>query len=483
MLVHRTIDSLLRCYVTPHSGHCNCGKIGALHGPRPFKCNYMHCRQRRLGFETLQARASHEKHHGRPWKCNVLTCEYANGGFLSRKMRNDHLDQYHQAQDSSVAQVALSRTSPDEALPQLLDLVHADDVASMGALLSACASLADPALRTLLEEVVSFGSAAVLNLLFGCELYGNYLERDISNSKPTRSRYGAILVDCAVLAADSSNSETFKCIVEHNEKKTIWGGRAVDTIYAQKLCTSGKVFAHVMSSDSSELWEVCETCAEKEIEQMTHSSLDYGVLGLPLTESTRTTAKFDVQRRICSVWERMAFKHWQKNHFGLELGDISRSSCSIIIAGCLLRAGATDNFLGRKMGASSPLQLAAQKMSLHAALFMKFLLLRGADPDLKGKAALKDIRDEKGAKGISKHLGISWDELVAQCQRERQEVLARGDLSEAEMVDLFADMATTHKVDENDGDGADQEINALPIVICCYPSIGKFSRGGLKRGL
>ena len=38
---------------------------------------------------------------------------------------------------------------------------------------------------------------------------------------------------------------------------------------------------------------------------------------------------------------------------------------------------------------------------------------------MAGKAKLK-IRDEKGAKGIAKWLGMSWDELVAKAKDEAE---------------------------------------------------------------
>ena len=51
---------------------------------------------------------------------------------------------------------------------------------------------------------------------------------------------------------------------------------------------------------------------------------------------------------------------------------------------------------------------------------MKFLLFCGADPEPKPSRANLRVQDEKGAKGISKWLGMSWEELVTKANEERQ---------------------------------------------------------------
>jgi ankyrin repeat protein len=63
---------------------------------------------------------------------------------------------------------------------------------------------------------------------------------------------------------------------------------------------------------------------------------------------------------------------------------------------------------------------AARSTSAEAANLMKFLLLSGADPDIQGLRSNLRVEDEKGAKGISKWLGVSWKELVEQTKKARE---------------------------------------------------------------
>jgi hypothetical protein len=54
-----------------------------------------------------------------------------------------------------------------------------------------------------------------------------------------------------------------------------------------------------------------------------------------------------------------------------------------------------------------------------SAEMMKFLLEMGADPDPPSRIGDGKTADQRGAKGISKWLGISWEELVEQTQHAR----------------------------------------------------------------
>jgi ankyrin repeat protein len=96
---------------------------------------------------------------------------------------------------------------------------------------------------------------------------------------------------------------------------------------------------------------------------------------------------------------------------------VAKRSCSISLASFLLKAGADINSKGRVGLSGTPLYSAANRTTKPAADFMKFLLQSGADPTL-GCSGRKP-ENMKGAKNISRWLGMTWDELVESIQAER----------------------------------------------------------------
>jgi ankyrin repeat protein len=70
----------------------------------------------------------------------------------------------------------------------------------------------------------------------------------------------------------------------------------------------------------------------------------------------------------------------------------------------------------------TPLHHAAKKTTTAAAELMKFLLLSGANPNtsalVRGKTLTPSM--ERGARNISKWLGMTWDELVKWAQEDRK---------------------------------------------------------------
>lgn len=109
---------------------------------------------------------------------------------------------------------------------------------------------------------------------------------------------------------------------------------------------------------------------------------------------------------------------------------VARTTCSCRLAEYLLDRGADANY--RHMGtAATPLFEAASNDSAEFAALTKLLLLRGANPETitaanrgpsgnRIKTTMK-VRDQKGAKGIAKWLGMTWDELIVDVQRQRKE--------------------------------------------------------------
>lgn len=121
------------------------------------------------------------------------------------------------------------------------------------------------------------------------------------------------------------------------------------------------------------------------------------------------------------------------------LRHVARLGLSVTLATELLERGASVNFQPGKHQ-RSPLHCAARNDSVAGAEMIRFLLLKGADPEAivevtvaSEQREIKSIRDEKGARNIHEWLGKSWDELVEETKHIRNE-LQGGQSSKPEMT-------------------------------------------------
>jgi hypothetical protein len=112
------------------------------------------------------------------------------------------------------------------------------------------------------------------------------------------------------------------------------------------------------------------------------------------------------------------------------LKTVAELEFSVMLATYLLEQGADVNHRPSDTHRTA-LQRAAKYSSAEGAEMIRFLLLNGADPEAdqqdtkshNGTTARqgKKIRDEEGAKGIHRWLGMTWDELVEETKRIRNE--------------------------------------------------------------
>ena len=365
---------------------CNCCTLQRFYGPRAFKCRFTHCSFRRHGFETDHIRKSHEKYHDRPWRCSVPTCEYAGGGFLSRKMRDDHLDSYHQQQKSKEA-LPLSHTDPDEIQPLLFDLIAADDVEAVKELLPSFKKLDDDVQEELQRLAASLKTLAMLKLL--CP-YWPPSSQEICFALIKNRHYSFIE---SVLATPKSSSRFRRDYI-----------------------------IPVLETDSPEIFELFRkhTVAAFEIVPapyiLLHEYFDRKMFtacaGIPQREEY-----------VARIWEASQISMWfEPSELGRALVILVRSSCySCRLGESLIQAGANVNYRRSEIY-MTPLHHAVRKSSLKAAEFIRFLLLHGADPEMNPSFEVRStkIREEKGAREISRWLGVSWDELVEQTKEYRQ---------------------------------------------------------------
>ena len=324
------------------------------------------------------------RHHGRPWKCSVPDCEFAEGGFLSRKMRDKHLDHFHQ-NSATAGGTTIRDMDADEIQPFIFDVVQAENVEAFRALLPQFEGLPLSVKEELCKLAVSIGSVSLLDIM-------------------SFEKIAFFSHDLVKYAIQQRNVE-----VLHFLLSTRKDGRNLNHI--------SEVLPEVLRSDSNAIYEEWE------------KHVDYEELkqGGPPPASRYITKNIIKATAVQSHREDTLLGVWKKLDLarscrGLYIGDalvhITVTTCSVKLAKFVLGCGArVDHRRSNKY--LTPLQNAVRQSSAEAARLTRYLLLAGANPEESSKAKL-NIRDERGAKNISKWLNMSWDELIVDVREERQ---------------------------------------------------------------
>lgn len=380
--IHETMESLLDCKEVSHSyPNCHCSVIRMKYGSRPFKCSLIHCPFRRDGFAARAERNSHERNHDRPWKCSVPTCEYVNGGFLSRKMRDEHLDHYHQDITSNQLPF-MTQPHKDEIQPLLFDLIAANEVKAVEALLPSITTLRDDIQLELWALAAAQNSVSMLQVM--------------SSATDLLEVCGAEII---VPAIQNNANEAFAYLIKFGLRN---GQLSFDASIMKTILKHG-------STDIFEIYNSTPFC--EPIPFWVYIETIGLIAGDPNRE--QLLLQFWKTHGILEALDKQALTD--------TLVNLTKSSCSVRIAERLIEVGANVNHR-RSPKHLTPLHHAARNTSQAAAELMEFLLQHGADPDaLLHTKTIVRIRDEKGARLISKWLGVSWDELVRRTRGYRED--------------------------------------------------------------
>ena len=428
---HQAFNDLL-CGSAQHTSHC-CRYLllQRLYGPRLFKCPYLGCSFRRHGFETRSLQRSHTTHHDRPWKCAVVGCEYSETGFLSRRMRDTHLDRFHTQDEKQGLLLAVGIRNPDkdDIQPLLFDLVRSDRTIEMKQLLGYFRALDLESKHSLLRLATTSGSGIMMGILHDAEP---------TLLQPKNSRYNHIFLAVLGSAVHGGNLDVVQWIITHldTENKacdcypqvndstpSIWRRSAI------AWTDWSTILGLVLESDSEEIFQ----CLLPEFTREFTTKRSRGKLAPPPARAMdasvmKSTARIlDREQRLISLWDRL------RSAFGREtcsrgLRYVAETSLSVTLAKTLLYYGADIDYTGATVSVRqytnpyrTPLQCALRRSSPEAAEMAKFLLYAGADPNATArKSSVKSVKDEKGAREISKWLGMDWDELVAKVKADRE---------------------------------------------------------------
>lgn len=365
-------------------------KIRRWYGRRPFKCRFLHCPDHRHGFETTQQRRSHEKNHDRPWKCSVPGCQYAEGGFLSRKMRDTHLDYFHQSREEQT--LYYSKPTPDEIEPLVFDLVKADKVDAVKMLLPSFRELPYKTQEQITSIAAFSGSTAMIDLLMD-------LTVRVRHGRSTDPYF--LEFECARSAIRGSNVEVLEFIFERQ------------FINSDNMA---RIFPAVVASESIQVrgwWDkYVDTCLKKG-QRRASQYASFACLNAKVISSTSLNPSRE--QFLLDHWEKADISDFGSHILGRALVAVASTTRSIRLAAYLIRQGADIEY-----GHPTPLQAAAKVSTAQGAGLMKFLLLHGANPEVSTPTS--SITDEVGVKGISQWLNMTWDELVEHTAKERDRV-------------------------------------------------------------
>ncbi|KAI1273970.1 NACHT domain protein [Xylaria sp. FL0933] len=379
------------------------------YGQRPYKCQYMSCCFNRTGFQDIYQVRLHEKHHGRPWKCSFTGCEYADGGFLTEKMRDDHLDRAH-SKDTKDTLASAQLESAEETKSLLLDLVKLGCVESVKSYLSRMPNPTDEWASALCQQAVLSGSLQMAQLCRSkCGLHSRYLielvEPLIQQKNPEIFEwYLFTFIEPKFGKIDISGINSF---FYNGLYKTLLYGK-LDYI---------QLWADFIKSNSHEDLGTCAVQGPLRRLKMVKATANDPSREAMLIRLWRSPKWADGRsRNVKDVW-------------GGLLVSVAATTCSVTLARFLIERGADIDFR-RNYEYATPLRHAAKQDTAEAAAFMKWMLIHGANPNPEQMQTVRKaigvkppvkLRDEKGPSGISKWLGVTWDDLLKEVLKEVQQ--------------------------------------------------------------
>ncbi|KAI5867325.1 NACHT domain protein [Durotheca rogersii] len=369
------------------------------YGNRPHKCKYLYCQFNRVGFQHASEGKSHEKFHDRPWKCSIPGCEYAEGGFLSRKMRDDHLDRAHSNQNERTFDLG-STGDENETKLMLLDLIKAGLVDAVENMLSSHAEFTVKHADDMFRAAIESGSLSMVE----------FLAPKLGDS--------TLQTEATQLATRLNQAEIFQFLVcQYPHCRYLYPA-------------SWKNIISLGSCQMADSW--IQAVAPMAYDEETRTRLHYYATASGRSVLIRTAANDRAKEKpLIQLWEfGKSLGAIKASDLGGFLIDVAKTTCSTNLAQFLLDSG-VDVDSRRSPKYFTALRYATKQDTAEASALIKFLLLAGADPDIEQEFIASTTRradfvtkmeDEKGARGISKWLGITWNELL----KETEECRSKG---------------------------------------------------------
>jgi hypothetical protein len=388
----------------------------------------MYCSFQRHGFNSKAARKSHEKEHEKPWNCNVAGCEFENGGFLSRKMRDEHLDQFHNHHDI-LPNGDFKKIDEADFENVCLDLVKADDVPRIREVAAAGMLNAKSFVEDLIVCAAQYASPEMINILLDQEAHQSWSRY--------RNPFGRLLLPETVLG---NNCKMLEYILHTSNEEWkphfdyILSARGTDRKkyldnHVDQCRANG--LSEVLAKGNDEMLDLFCKWVEKDI--LKKKIKPYLVYSAMIAATAGDVYKEQI---LLKLWTKVPSRWWANMYWKNAILNVASTTCSINLAKFLIEKGVPVDWRNSKAGITSIVH-AARKTNAEAAELVRFLLCNGAEtvveivigdnsyirrhPDEADiKRSQIHVSEQKGARQISKWLGVSFDELVAQAKEARR---------------------------------------------------------------
>ncbi|KAF5697667.1 NACHT domain-containing protein [Fusarium globosum] len=390
--VHRILQSLL-CGGSKHTKDCYCSEIQKHYGPAVNICPFLSCRFHQFPLRSRDLRDKHIRQHERPFKCAVETCDYSTLGFCSRGQLEQHRAQYHQRLTELHIPGDLDILHHENLNSLVMEYIMRDEVQEIERILPSIISRwpSESAFRSSFEGLLaSHGSVAMARLIFS--------EPSLIDDTFCMSFVPHAIKSCNITVVEW---------VFSNGVIALLNSHVVEF----------RFLPEILASDSIEIFNIWRNYA------LSFGSTD--TILSPRMVSSKLSPVVELQ--VASLWtEQYKLGNVPDHESSLLLNWLASGNCSLMLAKVLVACGADVNRITSRT-ILPPLHHAIRKTSAEAAELAKYLLLSGADPRLrilrrsgknKGQAIIPS--SEPGAKGISKWLGKTWDELVEWAAEQRR---------------------------------------------------------------
>lgn len=340
----------------------------------------MGCKFYRIGFETDTKRDSHVESHDRPFKCAFSNCDFAEIGFRSNAQLHQHSLKCHGNQITSSSSTTpsvydINNLGSKDLDAVLIDAVKAGEVHYVRDM---CGQLPPEKLDRLMGIATASSTTSMVEMLLA---HGANVNS--SDSQPLIEAVGAGNLDIAKLLLENGSNV--------NGRRGIYGRYALDEALSRR---NPEMISLLIAHGADPTRRIRTLCC---------------------LVTREGNGEEDLKAMECVNSIKKGLKDPEELSDMLKI--VAQRSCSISLASFLLKAGANINSQGRMGIAGTPLYRAANRTTKPAADFMKFLLQSGADPTLSCSGGKPE--NMKGAKNISRWLGMTWDELVESIQAER----------------------------------------------------------------
>ncbi|KAF4495971.1 nacht domain [Fusarium agapanthi] len=358
------------------------------------RCPFISCRFHSSFLRSRTLRDEHIRHHDRPFKCALEACEYSTLGFSSRGQLEHHWAQCHQRPTEFQIPGDLDALQREDLDALVMEYIMRDEVQEMERILPSIISRSSKSsFRSPFEGLLaSHGSVAMARLILGEHL-------SLDDDTVRMSFVPHAIKSCNIPVIEWAFSTGI-----------INRGRYISHNFISEIVASGSI----------------------EVFNIWHNNIlsnDYFV-SMPIAcflPGHKCSPVIELE--LASFWiGQYKSGNLDANKASWLLKELVTSSCSLVLAEALVACGADVNYrTANRPRSLSPLHQVVRKTTAEAAYLAEYLLLSGADPLTeytytvgKNKGQTATPCSEPGAKGISKWLGKTWDELVEWAADERR---------------------------------------------------------------